>query len=323
MVKLGVDINDLANKVYRHNFPEDRVENKNIKGLSEKFIHKLDVNAILMSPPCQPFTRNGKFLDLADHRTDPFELICDLIPKLPEIEFILMENVMGFEKSQARERYTKVLKGSGYFFTEFLLSPSSLGVPNTRFRYYCIATRNPSKSSSEIVSFFLFEATFYLLYLFQLAQIPNYGDNPEIGKIEAFLESPRSYSNEDFLLSDKLLTTRYKVLDVVVPSSQNSMCFTKAYTHYLEGTGSVFSPTDEETVRRCFKPVLESEIEPLEGLRELKLRFFSPKEVARLMKFPENFSFPKDVTNRQRYRLLGNSINVAVVGELIRFMVAS
>lgn len=125
---------------------------------------------------------------------------------------------------------------------------------------------------------------------------------------------------EEFQLSEKILKTRYKVLDVVVPASKNSMCFTKAYTHYLEGTGSVFSPTDEEAVKRCFRPVLDEEIDPAEGLKELQLRFFTPREVSRLMSFPADFDFPSEVTNRQKYRLLGNSINVAVVSELIKVM---
>lgn len=142
-VELAVDINDLANSVYQHNFPGHSVVNKNIKGLTAKFVHKIKINTILMSPPCQPFTRNGKFLDLEDSRTDPFALICKLVPELPEVEYILMENVMGFEKSQARDIYLEALVASGFYFQEFILSPTCLGVPNTRHRYYCIARRIP------------------------------------------------------------------------------------------------------------------------------------------------------------------------------------
>lgn len=109
-----------------------------------------------MSPPCQPFTRNGKFLDIEDSRTDPFNLICDLIPKLVNVEYILMENVMGFEKSLAREMYLEVLQNSGFYFQEFILTPSILGTPNTRHRYYCIARKNLDFKfkSLEIVSIF-------------------------------------------------------------------------------------------------------------------------------------------------------------------------
>ena len=35
------------------------------------------------------------------------------------------------------------------------------------------------------------------------------------------------------------------------------------------------------------------------------------------------FSFPKTTTLKQRYRVLGNSINVKVVGELIKYLLTS
>ena len=54
-------------------------------------------------------------------------------------------------------------------------------------------------------------------------------------------------------------------------------------------------------------------------LKELRLRYFSPGEISRLMGFPdERFSFPPETTRHQRYRLLGNSLNVALVAAILR-----
>lgn len=50
------------------------------------------------------------------------------------------------------------------------------------------------------------------------------------------------------------------------------------------------------------------------------LRYFTPREVANLMSFPKDFGFPDSVTKKQRYKLLGNSLNVKVVAYLIRLM---
>jgi tRNA (cytosine38-C5)-methyltransferase len=50
------------------------------------------------------------------------------------------------------------------------------------------------------------------------------------------------------------------------------------------------------------------------------LRFFSPDEIARLLGFPATFSFPRELARRNAYALLGNSLNVLVVSELVRFM---
>jgi tRNA (cytosine38-C5)-methyltransferase len=54
-----------------------------------------------------------------------------------------------------------------------------------------------------------------------------------------------------------------------------------------------------------------------------KLRFFTPREVLRLMGFPDWFQFPPDMPARQAYPLLGNSLNVLVVSELLRFMLTT
>lgn len=52
----------------------------------------------------------------------------------------------------------------------------------------------------------------------------------------------------------------------------------------------------------------------LEVLKSLKLRFFTPAEVAKFMCIPIS-EFP--VNNKKAYQLLGNSINVFVVSRLL------
>lgn len=53
-------------------------------------------------------------------------------------------------------------------------------------------------------------------------------------------------------------------------------------------------------------------------LESMRLRYFTPREVARLHSFPAQFSFPQNVSLRQKYALLGNSLSVAVVAKLLR-----
>lgn len=65
----------------------------------------------------------------------------------------------------------------------------------------------------------------------------------------------------------------------------------------------------------------QDEEKQVELLRTLRLRYFSPREVANLMGFPEEFEFPEISTIKQRYRTLGNSINVKLVSELMRYLV--
>lgn len=129
---------------------------------------------------------------------------------------------------------------------------------------------------------------------------------------------------DEFLLSDKILK-KGNILDIRHKESDRSCCFTKAYSHYLEGTGSVFTNADPKTVEECFKCANKFYVgsdEFVEAIKPLKLRFFSPKEILSLMSFPKTYEFPPKITRKQCYRLLGNSINVKLTSELLKIMVS-
>ena len=59
----AVDINTVSNAVYRHNHPDTACLQRNITGLSLAQLEVMSPEVVLMSPPCQPHTRQGKQLD--------------------------------------------------------------------------------------------------------------------------------------------------------------------------------------------------------------------------------------------------------------------
>ncbi|XP_061714864.1 tRNA (cytosine(38)-C(5))-methyltransferase isoform X1 [Cydia pomonella] len=239
----AVDINTVANDVYKHNFPETNLLNRNIQSIKPEEIKKMNINIILMSPPCQPFTRNGKFLDKNDPRTNSFTYLLDILSQLDSVEYILMENMNRLPKD---------------YDDPFMLS--------------------------EIIE----------------ENVP-----------------------ERYLISDKLLK-RANIFDICYKDSRRSCCFTKAYTHYVEGTGSVFTEASPETVDNCYKEANTHEVgspDFVSTLKDLKLRFFTPKEVSQLMAFPKSYEFPKNISIKQCYRLLGNSVNIKVISELLKILV--
>ncbi|CAK1544924.1 unnamed protein product [Leptosia nina] len=301
----AIDINTVANKVYRINFSDTVLICKNIQSLTVPEIKKLAVDTILMSPPCQPFTRNGKFLDDSDPRTNSFLYIINILEELENIEYILMENVKGFECSTVRNLFINKLKECKFHYQEFLLCPSKFGVPNSRLRYYCIARKTPSpwsfKCDNELMSAL-----------------------PLCPKLEPFPLQDIIVEDIDdtFYLNDKVLKWG-KVLDICYKDSRRSCCFTKAYTHYVDGTGSVFTEKSQDEVKSCYSEANLFELgskEYIHKLQELKLRYFTPKEVSALMMFPKEYSFPNSITVKQCYRLLGNSVNVRVIGELLKIL---
>eukprot|EP01094_Clydonella_sp_ATCC50884_P002699 TRINITY_DN12058_c0_g1_i1.p1 TRINITY_DN12058_c0_g1~~TRINITY_DN12058_c0_g1_i1.p1 ORF type:complete len:137 (-),score=13.47 TRINITY_DN12058_c0_g1_i1:42-452(-) len=101
------------------------------------------------------------------------------------------------------------------------------------------------------------------------------------------------------------------VVDIVTDTSHHTCCFTKAYGRYAEGTGSVL---------QCAPEHVHATHGEWESLRTLRLRYFSESEIARLHHFPQHFFFPDNVTRQQRYRLLGNSLNVRVVAHLLHYL---
>ncbi|KAI5637879.1 c-5 cytosine-specific DNA methylase domain-containing protein [Phthorimaea operculella] len=303
-VTAAIDINTVANEVYKHNFPDTNLLTKSIQSLTLKDIQKFGIDTILMSPPCQPFTRNGKCLDENDPRTNSFTYLIGILNELDNIQYILMENVKGFETSAVRNLFVNKLKECGFEYQEFLICPSSIGVPNSRLRYYCLARRTREtwnfRRKDEIVT-----------------KLPKDYDSP--GSIENIIEPNVS---DNFLIPPNMLK-RANVMDICYKNSNRSCCFTKAYSHYAEGTGSVFTDATPEEVKEALDKANEfdkSSDEFTEALKCLKLRYFTPREVLSIMCFPKSYSFPKNTTLKQCYRLIGNSVNVKVISELLKIL---
>ncbi|OQR78359.1 tRNA (cytosine-5-)-methyltransferase-like [Tropilaelaps mercedesae] len=137
----AVDINTVANTVYETNFG-GKVLNRQIQSLLvEELSGDLSSSIWIMSPPCQPFTRQGKQLGADDPRTASFLHILDILPKLKahKPKFIFLENVKGFESSPVRDAFLDCLERCGLVYLQCLLSPKQFNVPNSRLRYYCMA----------------------------------------------------------------------------------------------------------------------------------------------------------------------------------------
>mmetsp|Transcript_27460 Transcript_27460/g.92426 ORF Transcript_27460/g.92426 Transcript_27460/m.92426 type:complete len:275 (-) Transcript_27460:740-1564(-) len=138
------DVDDSAVRTYRHNLPRTPVSTKNIVSLQQADLQRLAADCWLLSPPCQPHTRQGLQLAESDGRAAALAHLVDLLeaadpPLLPSS--LLLENVVGFESSSTRTRLRAVLLGRGYSVRELWASPAQIGVPNQRTRYFLLASR--------------------------------------------------------------------------------------------------------------------------------------------------------------------------------------
>ncbi|XP_026148211.1 tRNA (cytosine(38)-C(5))-methyltransferase-like [Mastacembelus armatus] len=313
---------------------------------------------ILMSPPCQPFTRIGHQGDIQDPRTKIFLDILDLLPRLSRLpRFILLENVKGFETSSARDLMVQTLKDCGYTFEEIMVSPTSVGIPNSRLRYYLLAKISPEnvgiQTSSEVLGALSRHGESdsseqpsvmaptnpgtcqpeeeiqrgHILYKLETTtdaqRKENQNNDLSVRQIQDYLEPQSEINMELYLLPPKTLLRYALLMDIVQPTCRRSTCFTKGYGRYVEGTGSVLQCSEETEMQSVFRGLDQhSEQDKLQRLLKLKLRYFTPREVANLMGFPQSFSFPAQIPTKQQYKVLGNSLNVVVVAKLLRQLVS-
>lgn len=242
---------------------------------------------------------------------------------------ILLENVKGFETSQACLALINVLEECGYkyqvrpkialwfiivkkpsealfpFLQRFLLSPLQFGISNARLRFYLIARLDGA---------FPFDAK-EDIHVMPLRGIPlpqcdcpvceerlpdvavpssNFEEFlPLCGLVLDYLDSKSAEQEASKLqMPDKELRRGFKALDIVGPDSRRTCCFTKRYTQFLEGTGSLLQTCAEAKAKEFLDTYRQHE-EDAEALfsyaKSLQLRFFSSREIANFMSFPKSF----------------------------------
>lgn len=154
------------------------------------------------------------------------------------------------------------------------------------------------------------------------SSLPNIDTTIETKPLSCYLEQLSDAELEQYLVPEKILKKYACGFDIVQPSSTHSCCFTRAYGHYAVGTGSILQHASSEDLEKAFQDYQkEGDSEKsVQSLQSLKLRYFSPREVANLMCFPPSFTFPPGLTLKQRYKVIGNSVNVHVVSVLLRYL---
>ncbi|XP_059275072.1 tRNA (cytosine(38)-C(5))-methyltransferase 2 isoform X2 [Lycium ferocissimum] len=333
------DINDLANDVYQHNFGH-RPFQGNIQTLSAVNLDSYNADAWLLSPPCQPYTRQGLQKGSSDARASSFLKILELIPQLLRPpSYLFVENVVGFETSDTHAILVEILEKNSFVIQEFILSPLQFGLPYSRPRYYCLAKRKPLSFEVPEFNNQLLRTPGPLLGQTESTvekehlQSPEYWDEllQACQPVDDFLafktfgngkdSSTYSFHANDSAKSDRsdeennvyfvpssLIERWGSAMDIVYPHSKRCCCFTKSYYRYVKGTGSLLATVQEKTENRT------------PSLQDLSLRYFTPREVANLHSFPEDFQFPQQISLRQCYAMLGNSLSVGVVAPLLQYL---
>jgi len=278
-VVASYDVNTVGNEVYaarnnlvtalealtflhQHNFGL-RPSARDVRALTPAELDAHSADIWLLSPPCQPYTRQGLQLGKADGRVwqprwrdahfsdasaglQASSFACLLAAmqrmKRPPAR-LLVENVVGFENSETRTELLVAL--SGYVTAEVILSPSQFGVPYSRPRYYLLAARKPAPGCRLSTPL---------------------AETPWRRPLGITVQPRRSLSEYLQADDDGSLWDEYAVpwaavrssllaVDVAVQQCERDLnCFTKSYGKYAKGTGSLLARGGDD-VRLLFDAV--------------------------------------------------------------------
>ncbi|GBG27196.1 tRNA cytosine38-C5-methyltransferase [Hondaea fermentalgiana] len=344
-----VDSSQVVRKVYEHNFPE-KARPLNLERVK---LADLDGKAHIwtMSPPCQPFTTTqmAQQLDLQDRRNAAFLNLMNLLEQMKNRpERIFMENVRGFFGSETHTKWCEVLKRCGYAWRQYLLTPMQFRIPNNRMRFFMVAVQCEQNSSTRVqgaisytqepqaidrlipeckcdsVKRMTLQGQTLDCSQLQLRQDQTTqalheechggvsgpeGVNPVGAFVNTHLDSD---ALKELMISEAVLQKKWaRGLGYTGVQDRTTFCFTSAYGHtYHRASGSIFHAgcahrgelSDPEDVCEAYKG---------------KVRRFSAREMLNFFGFPDNFTFPDDMTFNQRCKVVGQSVNVIVVRALM------
>ncbi|KAL1940625.1 hypothetical protein VTO73DRAFT_8060 [Trametes versicolor] len=334
------DWDQAACRVYAANYGPKAVQKVDISSLEATDFAQLDADLWLLSPSCQPYTvLNPLAKGAEDPRAKSFiRLMETVLPELVRLQKhpqkLLIENVAGFESSSTRERLVANLRALGYTTLELLLTPLQFGIPNSRLRYYLLAKLSPS----EFVGASEQEDRVW-------RHIPGRGTDwvdtrtlsgeeapGAVTEVRNYLDEESSVEPHPHAIPEKVLEKWGRLFDIVLPSARRTCCFTRGYTKLVERAGSVLQMNEDLDTTRTFDTFLDAQRagddNAVRLLRPLRLRYLSPTELLRLFAFlppPSTdsasfFAWPDEITTKTKYKLIGNSVNVRVVTELINYL---
>ncbi|KAK2462115.1 hypothetical protein APHAL10511_006578 [Amanita phalloides] len=323
------DWDQLACQVYLLNHGPNIVSKVDISTLTPESLASFHADLWLLSPACQPYTvLNPNAKGASDPRAQSFlHLVQEVLPRMKAAgrcpSYIFIENVAGFEASTTRSVLRSTLSSLDYRTLELLITPIQFHIPNSRLRYYLLAKRQPLRFENDPDGGKLWRC------------IPRRCDTVDeeasmhIYELRRYLDD--QIDEQQYRIPDRVLRKWGRLFDIVLPSERRTCCFTRGYTQLVERAGSILQMNEELDTTTVFEEFLIAQKAGDEGddtvqiLHPLRLRYFTPTELLRLFDFekPEcetQFRWPAEMTLKTKYRMIGNSVNIRVVMELLNYM---
>lgn len=333
---ISAEIDPSACMTYEHLYGENPMNDVTSSEFKNK-VSRQKYDVLLAGFPCQTFSIAGKkegFLDKT--RGTLFFDIADILSKTQPKAFLL-ENVEGLTSHKKGQTFRTVLEtltlGLGYKVigveeddgtisydrASFIRSASDFGIPQKRPRTYIMGFKK------ELVEHMIFEEL-----PVKRSQKPIYKDLNEL--LDSNVK-PNFYMASGYLNTLKEHRKRHGAKGngfgyMVVNDPNESGSYTANTILATGGSGKernlVYQPRSD--IAGMILPGKKTHLND-EGIRHM-----TPNEWGKLQGFvnyafidpktgKDRFSFPKHISNAQRYKQFGNSVCIPVIEELARYMV--
>lgn len=283
-IAFASDFDSKAVEIYDANFEHAAVV-ADIRELSEREIPDHDI--MTGGFPCQSFSvaaTNPPRLGYNDLRGQLFfEMIRILKEKQPRV--FIAENVKGLLSANKRQAFPLVLeefRNAGYHVKYKVLNASHFGVPQKRERVFLVGFREESA--------------------FNAFEFPE-GDIANIRPLAIALQ-PSNQIEESFFFSEKAVAG--------MKTTKNSQIMNKGRAQSSDSPCNTVGAHLAKVSLNSTDPVF------MDGGR---YRMFTPREVARIQSFPDDFNLqaPKSVL----YRGLGNAVAPVVMWHVTKSVISA
>ncbi len=281
-----------AQLTYEHNFGE----------LPEGDITKVDISRIPNHDilcggfPCQAFSISGKQGGFKDVRGTLFFDIARIVKK-KKPKVILLENVRNLgrhDEGRTLHIIQNVLYELGYNIFHKVLNSSHYGVPQNRQRIFIIGLKKSHKSKV----FEFPDPTYEEVFLNDILEtnVPKH----------FFVEREDIEFKDNSIFSESDLLSKKKYLRPI-----------RVGTISKGGQGErIYSPKGHSITLSAYGGGIAGKTGAY--LINNKVRQLTPRECLRVQGFPENYSFPPEITNSQIYKMCGNSVSVPVIKKIFK-----
>lgn len=278
------EVDKYASKTFRENFSGTSFFEEDIRNLDTERIKFLgETNILTAGFPCQPFSIAGNRLGFKDSRGSLFFEIIRIIKELQPM-VILFENVKTIKTHDNKKTFWTIeneIRNIGYSFQYDILNTyTHTELPQNRERIFIVSFRNDLKEHIN----FEFPKQLQKEHK-SIAQLIN--RRKKVEKRYYYTEESQYYSM--FKQKIKNYNSIYNLRRVYVREIQNGLCPTLTANMGLGGHNV---------------PLVRDRW----GIRK-----FTPRECANFQGFPQTFVLPKDISNQQLYKQIGNSVTVPLV----------